>query len=56
MTATLDGELVTIVGVDMNDFEVKISYISSTSTGSLKIKQKKVDWSRQLNIASGVTL
>lgn len=54
MTATLDGELVTIVGVDMNDFEVKISYISST--GSLKIKQKKVDWSRQLNIASGVTL
>lgn len=54
MTANLDSEVVTIVGVDMNDFEVKISYIDSSN--NLKIKQKKVGWERVLNIASGVTL
>lgn len=54
MTANLDGEVVTIVNVDGNDFEVKISYIDSS--GNLKTKQKKVDNSRILTIATGVSL
>ena len=54
MTINLDNETVTLVNVDMNDFDVKISYIDSS--GNLKVKQKKVDWSRQLTIATGVIL
>lgn len=54
MTANLDGEVVTIVSVDGNDFNVKISYI--TADGLLKVKQKVVDNSRVLTIATGATL
>lgn len=54
MTANLDGEVVTIVSVDGNDFNVKISYIDSSN--NLKVKQKKVGWERELIIATGVIL
>lgn len=54
MTINLDNEMVTLVNVDMNDFEVKISYIDSSN--NLKVKQKKVGWERELTIATGVIL
>jgi len=54
MTANLDNETVTIINVDGNDFDIKISYIDAS--GNLKIKQKKVDNSRILTIATGVSL
>lgn len=50
MTIKLDGETVTLVNVDCNDFEVKIAYIDAS--GNLKVKQKKVGWERELIIAT----
>lgn len=54
MTINLDGETVTLINVDCSDFDVKISYIDSS--GNMKIKQKKVDDTRELTIATGVIL
>ena len=54
MTINLDGETVTLVNVDCDDFDVKISYIDSKNV--LKIKQKKVGWEREVVIATGATL
>lgn len=54
MTINLDGEVVTFVSIDGNDFDIKISYIDSS--GQLKTKQKKVDNTRISTIATNVIL
>lgn len=52
MKITLDGEMVSLVNIDCNDFEVKISYIDSQN--KIKVKQKKVGLERVLTIATNV--